>query len=66
MGANLVWVAYCLTCGKELDRCANGSWAEAVAKQHTVDTLAMRERLLRGEAVNAGERGHEVMVGYTV
>jgi len=30
----LVWVAKCQTCGKELERCPNGIFAEGAAKLH--------------------------------
>jgi hypothetical protein len=28
------WVAYCITCSKELERCPNGNFAEAAARHH--------------------------------
>jgi len=28
------WIAYCITCQKELENCQNGNFAEVAAKQH--------------------------------
>lgn len=28
------WTAYCITCGKQLESCPNGTWAEAAARIH--------------------------------
>lgn len=33
------WVAYCLTCNKELDKAPNGAIMEAAAKRHKRDNI---------------------------
>lgn len=47
---NLVqeWIAYCVDCQKELERCPNGGFADGAARRH-----------LRVE-----EPDHHVLVGY--
>jgi len=42
------WVAYCKTCKEEIDRAPNGSFVEAAAYRHLVETNGF----------------HDVMVGY--
>lgn len=44
------WIARCTTCGVELERCPNGSFATAAARHHIKD----------------GNDGHTVLVGFEV
>ena len=36
----LIWVVYCLSCGKELDKAPNGAFMEAVARRHKKENPA--------------------------
>jgi hypothetical protein len=50
------WIAYCITCQKELERAANGAFAEGAARLH----LGLSRFQRHGE----GNPGHIVIVGF--
>jgi len=33
----ITWIAFCTTCGKEIESCKNGAWADAAAVRHKTD-----------------------------
>lgn len=56
---SMIWVAYCTTCHKELDRAANGPFMEAAAKRH----MRNERIIVDGEPITDP---HKVLVGYEV
>jgi hypothetical protein len=60
MSEKTIWVAYCVTCGKELDRAANGHLMEAAARRHI-----RTERVYDMDGAPFTD-AHKVLLGYEV
>jgi hypothetical protein len=50
------WIAYCITCQKELDRTVNGAFAEGAARHHL--------GLSRFQGHGGGNPNHVLIVGF--